>query len=326
MKTVLFKKQFAAVMQKTTESPKEGQRSLKMKRSMIAVTLMVAFGALSAANAATVTVSTFGDQGWRSDDTRTAAGVNLVGVNDTNAGKPGQVPTAADDIAIAQQIQFVAGPAGSTYGGAVSIDGTSGNSGKSNFSVINTNTGFDASANLLSTFDATYEWYGQPNPTSRTLAFKLGIQSTAWAASQSAFTAQRSGESAWDLVLVEAQTPSDGVWSTVSLDHTNGTWLLFRQSGNGFFSVTPDPTAKTLDAWAADATYGSLLFGAGAKVSSIQFGLGSSQKSSIAYVDYLQTNLLNGGDVVDFTVVPEPATISLLAMAVSGLMLIRKRK
>ena len=137
MKTVLFKKQFAAVVQKTTDGPKEGQRSLKMKRSMIAVTLMMAFSALSASHAATVVVQNFGDQGWRSDDTRDAAGANLVGINNTNAGKPGQVPTAADDTAIAAQIQFVAGPAGSTYGGAVSIDGTASNSGKSNISTIN---------------------------------------------------------------------------------------------------------------------------------------------------------------------------------------------
>ena len=178
----------------------------------------------------------------------------------------------------------------------------------------------------MTTFGATYQWYGQPNPTTRTLGFKLGIQSTAWGTSQSAFTATRSGESVWDLVLVEAQATSDNVWSTVSLDHDSGVWNLFRQAGNSFFSVTPDPTAKTLDAWAADADYGSLLFGSGALVTSVQFGLGSSQKSSIAYVDYLQTNLLNGGDVIDFSNVPEPATMSLLAFALGGLVLIRKRK
>jgi hypothetical protein len=54
MKTVLFKKQFAAVLQKTTDGPKEGQRSLKMKTSMIAVTLMVAFSALLSLGRATL--------------------------------------------------------------------------------------------------------------------------------------------------------------------------------------------------------------------------------------------------------------------------------
>lgn len=310
-------------------------KAVLFKKQLIAVGLIVALSALSTSHAATVVVQNFGDQGWRSDDTRDASGANLVGVNNTNAGKPGQVPTAADDTAIASQIQFVAGPAGSTYGGAVSVDGTAGNNGKSNISVINP-TGFDAASNLLTTFGATYEWYGQPNPTTRTLAFKLGIQSTAWGTgvgqSQNGFTATRSGESAWDLVLVYVPATSDNVWTTQSVDHDSGGWNLFRQAGNGFFTAVPqnvpDPNAptKTLDDWAADPDYGSLLFGSGALVTSVQFGLGSSQKSSIAYLDYLQTNLLNGGDVIDFSNVPEPATLSLAALALGALMVIRKRK
>src|SRR5688500_353439 len=111
------------------------KRMKRLRNLMFAAVCATSF--LGAAQAATVTVSQFGQQGWKSDDTRSAAGLNLVGTNYTNAPRPGQTPTAADDAAIATQIQFVAGPAGSTYGGAVSIDGTSGNSGKSNISVIN---------------------------------------------------------------------------------------------------------------------------------------------------------------------------------------------
>ena len=273
--------------------------------------------------AATVTVSSFGDQGWRSDDTRAATGANLVGINSTNAGKPGQTPTAADDVAIASQIQFVDGPSGSTYGGAVSMDGTSNNSGKSNISVINSAGGFDAASNLLTTFAATYQWYGQPDPTTRTLAFKLGIQSTSWGTgsgeSQNGFAATRSGESVWDLVLVHVPATSNYVWSTVSVGPDSGTWSLYHQAGNAFFAAPG--AAKTLEDWNADPTFGTVLFGDGAKVSSIQFGLGSYQRQSIAYLDYVQTNLLNGGDVVNF--VPEPATMSLLA--IGGLAMIRRR-
>jgi hypothetical protein len=299
-----------------------------LKTVAIVFTATVSAAAHSA-GASTVTVGAFGDQGWRSDDTRDAAGTNLVGITSTNAPKPGQTPTAGDDTAIAQQIQFVNGPAGSTYGGAVSIDGTSGNSGKSNISVINTGTGFDAGSNLLTTFNATYEWYGQPNPTSRTLGFKLGIQSANWGAgagqSQNGFTAQRSGESAWDLVLVHVPATSDNAWSTVSVDHDSGTWNLFRQAGSAFYPA-PDTTAKTLDAWALDSTFGDALFGDGAKVTSIQFGLGSSQRQSIAYVDYLQTNLLNGGDVINYVAVPEPTGIALLGLGAGALLLRRRRR
>lgn len=274
--------------------------------------------------AAQVSVGQFGDQGWRSDDTRNAAGVNLVGVSNTNAGKPGQTPTAADDLAIANQIQFVTGPSGSTYGGAVSIDGTTGNDGKSTISVIN-QTGLDDASNLLSVFNASYQWYGQPNPTTRTLGFRLNIQSTSWGTgsgqSQNGFTATRSGESVWDLTLVHVPATSDNAWSTVSVDHDSGTWALYRQSGNTFFPA-PSATPLTLDDWAADTTFGPALFGTGAKVTGIQFGLGSYQRNSIAYLDYVQTNLLNGGDVINF--VPEPSAIGLLGVGAIALM--RRRR
>lgn len=285
--------------------------------------------------AAVQLVDSFGDYGWKSDDTRDASGNNLVGINDTNAGKPGQVPTAADDTAIESQIQFVAGPSGSTYGGAVSIDGTSGNSGKSNISVINPTAGFADGASLLTTFNAQYQWYGQPNPTSRTLGFKLGIQSANWGSgggqSQNGFTAIRSGESVWDLVLVLLPSLSDNAWTTVTADHDTGTWNLFRQAGNGFFPV-PDGTAKTLDDWALDPTFGPMLFSPSAKVTSVQFGLGSSQRQSIAYVDYLQTNLLNGGGVIDFkeagaAAVPEASSVlvwALMAVVIGGVAWFRR--
>jgi len=255
---------------------------------------------------ATINVTGLGSGGWFSDDTRNTSGTDLIGTTLTHAGKPGQAPTAADDKAILQQIAIVAGPAGSTYGGAFKIDGTSSNSGKSNISTIDTN-GFVAASFLPTSFEAEYQWYGQPNATTRTLGFKLGIQSTQWAASQSSFTAGRSGESAWDLVLVHVPATSDNTWTTVDVDSTTGTWTLFAQAGNSYFATTfnggnstQSLGAKTLDAWEADATFGPILFGTGAKVTSVQFGLGSSQRDSISFVDYLQTNILNNGDLIDF--------------------------
>lgn len=294
----------------------------------------VAVATIGTAMGATTVVNSFGDGGWYSDDTRSASGADLVGTNSTHAGKPGQTPTAADDTAIAQQIQFVAGPSGSTYGGAVSFNGTSGNPGKSTISAINL-SGFDDASNLVgnsSTFSATYQWYGQPNPTTRTLGFRLGFQSTAWGTgpgqSQNGFTATRSGESAWDLILTHVPSTSDNAWSTVNVDHDTGTWKLYAQAGNHFFdsyNVSSLPT-QTLDDWNNDTTFGPLLFGAGAKVTSIEFGLGSYQRNSIAYLDYLQTNLLNGGDLIDFKAIPEPGSLALLGIGAAALLRYRRRR
>ena len=281
------------------------------------------------AHAAIIEVGNFGDFGWRSDDTRNTSGVNLVGITNTNDPAPGSTPTAADDAAIANQLQFTTAPSGATFYGAVKIDGTTSNSGKSNLSAISPITGFAPSSDLLlPSFFAVYNWYKQPNPTSRTLAFKLGIQSENWGVgggeSQNGFTATRSGESVWDLVLVNVSSPSvDNAWNTAAVDTVTGDWNLFRQAGNAYYPVPGVP--RTLAAWSTDPTFGTALFGPNAKVTSLQFGLGSSQRDAFAYLDYLQTNLLNGGDVINF--VPEPSGLLLAGFGVAlSLMAIRRRR
>ena len=164
--------------------------------------------------------------------------------------------------------------------------------------------------------------YKQHTGAGSTLAFKIGIQSTDWGTdpgeSQNGFTALRSGEPVWDLVLVHVPTVVNNTWTNISLDHDSGAWTLFRQAGNTFFPAPPaNPFAQSLDDWAGDATWGPLLFGLGAKVSSIQFGLGSGQPIAIGYVDYLQTSLLNGGDPINF--VPEPSALALAGAGLIGL-------
>ncbi len=296
-----------------------------MKRILF-TSVLFSIGVVSAASASTAFVANFGDHGWYSDDTRSNTGADLVGVNNTAYGKPGQTPTLADDAAIALQItpeNVGAAPAGSVNG-AWAIDGTNNNAGKSNIATVNTSGFADASDLTLPTFNVTYRWYAQKNPTSRTLAFKLGIQSVNWGTgvgqSQETFTATRSGESVWDLVLVHVATSvADNAWNTVS--EPDGLWSLYAQAGNSYYTA-PSGVSKSLADWANDATWAPILFGAGAKVTSVQLGLGSYQRDNIAHLDWLQTSVLNGGDRIDF--IPEPASLMLLGLG--GLMSLKRRR
>jgi hypothetical protein len=282
-----------------------------MKRSKIVVLIVAAVMFISGAAqvfGSTVYVGAFGAEGWMADDTRNGSGVDLVGTNYTHAGKPGQTPTAADDAQIAEQIKFVSDAPGGVPALKLVFGKVTGG-GKATISTINTDTGF-ATGNWSTNFFANMSRY-RDTETNTTL--KIGVQSTDWAASQSGFTATRTGESAYDLTLVYAGnlTPFH-VWEDVSLTATSGTWCLFDQSGNNYYSTPGNSANKTLADWAVDPTYGNKLFGDGAKVTSVLLGAGSFSVASTGYVKYIETSLLNGGDRIEF--VPEPGTLVLLGM------------
>lgn len=302
-----------------------GNGSKTTKIQTFAALSALTWGAIGLTQASAQQVKQLGDFGWLSDDTRSAAGTDLVGSTLTHAGKPGQTPTGADDIAISSQLSFVDAPAGSAFGAALRITGTTSNSGKSTISLLDLGSGFAPASDLLSgSFSAQYSWYQDTSLSTRTLAFRFGIQSTNFAASQSSFTAARSGESAWDLVLVHLDpTPIANTWDVESVSSTSGLWNLYDQAGNAHYTPPGGATSQTLAAWALDPTFGTALFGAGAKITSVQFGLGSSQSNGAAYVESLQTTVLNGGNQVQF--VPEPSTGLLALLGLCGLVSRRRR-
>ncbi|MBK7338343.1 MAG: hypothetical protein IPJ00_20280 [Saprospirales bacterium] len=76
---------------------------------------------------------------------------------------------------------------------------------------------------------------------------------------------------------------------------SNGNWVGIAGSG-----PPGGATQKTLADWEADGTWGPILFGAGAKITNVQFGLGSFQQLCNAYVDYLTTTILNSGNTINF--------------------------
>jgi len=281
-------------------------------------------------------VNGFGSNGWYADDTRDSTGTDLVGSLFTHYGKPGQIPTAADDTAIAGQIQFVSGPGGIE---ALKCDKSTTGTGysKCTISTVNENPGF-ATGDWVSTFSATYPTYIEPGSDANII--KIGIQSSLWGtgpgqSQEGSFTALRTGESVWDVILVSAYIPvTTGSWQTVMIGPDDKVWAVYKQAGNNLFIA--DTTAHSLNELAASTTIATttgghqwkdVLFGPGAKVTSFQFGVGSSTTNSITYVDWVETSLLNGGDRIEFLAAgsgpisaPEFPTLFLPATFIIGML------
>jgi len=288
-----------------------------MKRNILVLAAAVTVGLVSsAASAGTLVVNDFGAGGWYSWDTRNTSGTQLVGTTDTNpygAAYFGVPASGASDTAISKQIVFMgegqtvndaagnalpASPTGSLNGkGYVRLDGTSTNSGKSDISYVNT-AGITAASNLNSnSFTASYSFYTAPDPTSREPGLNISVIGT------------DSNQYTFSYV---APTYLDNAWYTETVDNSTAQFALYISGGPG------NVGSNTLAGWAASA-YGPTIFGAGAEVWRVGFNIGSGQRQAVTYIDDLQSNILNGGDVIDFQA---PAAVPLPKSAWGGLALI----
>ncbi|MGE3314962.1 MAG: PEP-CTERM sorting domain-containing protein [Planctomycetaceae bacterium] len=262
---------------------------------------LAAFAMIAAAancHAAPITVSAVGENGWVSTDTRVAG---------VNATTPAQIDSRIDFVGIAGSL-----------GGAVQLSSPASND-KATIATINTTTGFGG----LAGFTAEYRWFkdspvGAPAP-----ALKLGLRTSDFVAGP----ASRIGEENWDKVLVyepydnpDAGSTPVGSWVTQTISDTAGTWSMFSRQGANLGPFNLPHNSLTITQWLSDALFGTRL--SGATIVDIQLGVGSGNANTVGYVDYLITNRLNGGDMINFIApVPEPSSIALLgfgAMSLAG--------
>jgi len=282
------------------------------KTSNLTLGAVAALAVAGSAVAGTVYVNQLGaSSGWYSDDTRNTSGQVLNGTVSSYQpyfAYPGAPAASIDnDALIAQQLYFT--DSGSTAGGesdgVMVLDGTSANAGKTSVRYYGSGSGIGT---LNSSFTSEFRWYMDPYPTSRTVALNLSVLGTNGLFYSLSWLGTNAQANAWNQFAVDATTAAvDG-----------GGWRVYGNNAPG----SAAGANRSLNDWLSDATYGSIL--SGSTVLGQGFNIGSSQRNARVGIDWLESSLINGGDRVDFGVVPAPGAIALLGVA--GLLGGRRRR
>lgn len=281
-----------------------------LSRPLLAATVLLAAQAplsLSAQDAGSQAVTGFNDRGWNADDVRNTSGTNIV--NATTHAPASGATLDADTVATRLDWAQQAGSFGNL--GGLRINSTTSASGKATISVADASAGFGQADDVFTAddFGVIYRWQ-RDSAAAAGLLFRMGLQTASFATSTQGFTAQRSGEGDWDLILVYDPTnngnSSGTTLTTTAIDLTTGKFNLFAQAGNTYWSNQPGAAklgisaanSRTLAAWLADADWGARI--ASALIVNTQFGLGSGNANAVSVLDWTQVSYLADAARTDF--------------------------
>ncbi len=283
------------------------------------VSLMITIVAAGWVCAADVNTNSLGVNGWFSDDTRAdgsgtqVEGTNLVSDTLTDEPEATAVGVPAHDADILAQAVVgdgappVAPPAGEwIYGAHLQINAGS-NPGKSQISHRKDDgVGHALGTVLADGLTVDYSWMGD-GTTTVTASFKIGFKTLEFG---STAVSSRTGENAWDKLLVYEPGNGNGgtsnsTWITENVTWSSGNWWLVDRTN----SANSQANDMTLEAMSTSnvmvggrelQTIFALMADPGAHITTIQFGVGSSNQGASVWVNQLETSFYRPGDRTTF--------------------------
>jgi len=297
--------------------------------AMAGLTLIYGAGFASAAD---VNTNMLGANGWYSDDTRADGsgtqpeGTNLVSDTLTDdpeataSGTPSHDPDILAQAVIGDGAPPVAPPAGEWAYGAHLVIAAGSSPGKSQISHRKDDgTGFAPGSVIGPGLTADYSWMGDGTATV-TASFKIGFKTAEFASTP---VSTRTGENAWDKLLIYEPGNgnggmSDGTWSTENVTWSSGNWWLVDRT-NGVNSQANDMTLEAMSTSTVvvggrelQAIF-ALLADSGSQITTLQFGVGSSNQGASVWVNQLETSFYRPGDRTTFG---GPVPVELMAYTV----------